>query len=185
MMNLKNSGNNRATNKRINLPTADYPPNIINLLMNKMKKDKHIKVLFHLEQDEDGYPPFSIEGLWCKKASNDTYIVDNVPFYTYGISLGDEICVTEEDGEYHFQSIVNPSGNSTLRVHFNDKRMQMVRDKLLDMGCKVEISNLPSFISINVPQEVSLKVVEDVLTNMQKECDSLAYEHGVVRQNIS
>ena len=45
--------------------------------MNKMKKDKHIKVLFHLEQDEDGYPPFSIEGLWCKKASNDTYIVDN------------------------------------------------------------------------------------------------------------
>lgn len=53
-----------------------------------MKKDKHIKVLFHLEQDEDGYPPFSIEGLWCKKASNDTYIVDNVPFYTYGISLG-------------------------------------------------------------------------------------------------
>lgn len=80
-----------------------------------MKKDKHIKVLFHLEQDEDGYPPFSIEGLWCKKASNDTYIVDNVPFYTYGISLGDEICVTEEDGEYHFQSIVNPSGNSTLR----------------------------------------------------------------------
>lgn len=82
-----------------------------------MKKDKHIKVLFHLEQDEDGYPPFSIEGLWCKKASNDTYIVDNVPFYTYGISLGDEICVTEEDGEYHFQSIVNPSGNSTLRVH--------------------------------------------------------------------
>lgn len=73
-MNLKNSGNNRATNKRINLPTADYPPNIINLLMNKMKKDKHIKVLFHLEQDEDGYPPFSIEGLWCKKASNDTYL---------------------------------------------------------------------------------------------------------------
>ena len=87
--------------------------------------------------------------------------------------------------KYHFQSIVNPSGNSTLRVHFNDKRMQMVRDKLLDMGCKVEISNLPSFVSINVPQEVSLKVVEDVLTNMQKECDSLAYEHGVVRQNIS
>lgn len=127
----------------------------------------------------------SILRLWCKKASNDTYIVDNVPFYTYGISLGDEICVTEEDGEYHFQSIVNPSGNSTLRVHFNDKRMQMVRDKLLDMGCKVEISNLPSFVSINVPQEVSLKVVEDVLTNMQKECDSLAYEHGVVRQNIS
>ena len=34
---------------------------------------------------------FSIEGLWCKKASNDTYIVDNVPFYIYGISLGDEI----------------------------------------------------------------------------------------------
>ena len=28
MMNLKNSGNNRATNKWINLPTADYPPNI-------------------------------------------------------------------------------------------------------------------------------------------------------------
>lgn len=48
--------------------------------MNKIKKGKHIKVLFHLEQDEDGYPPFSIEGLWCKKTGNGTYIVDNVPF---------------------------------------------------------------------------------------------------------
>lgn len=107
--------------------------------MNKIKKGKHIKVLFHLEQDEDGYPPFSIEGLWCKKTGNGTYIVDNVPFYTYGISLGDEICVTKENGEYHFQSIVNPSGNSTLRVHFNDKRMQTVINKLFDMGCKVTI----------------------------------------------
>ena len=150
-----------------------------------MKKGKHIKVLFHLEQDEDGYPPFSIEGLWCKKTGNGTYIVDNVPFYTYVIMLVDEICVTKENGEYHFQSIVKPSGNSTLRVHFNDKRMQTVRDKLFDMGCKVEISNLPSFISINVPQEVSLKEIENVLTNMQKEYERLAYEHGVVRQNIS
>ena len=134
-----------------------------------------------MEQDEDGYPPFSIEGLWCKKTGNGTYIVDNVPFYTYGISLGDEICVTKENGEYHFQSIVNPSGNSTLRVHFNDKRIQIVKAKLLDMGRKVEISNLPSFISINVPSEVSLKGVEDVLSNMEKEYESLGYEHGVVR----
>ena len=134
-----------------------------------------------MEQDEDGYPPFSIEGLWCKKTGNGTYIVDNVPFYTYGISLGDEICVTKENGEYHFQSIVNPSGNSTLRVHFNDKRIQIVKAKLLDMGCKVEISNLPSFISINVPSEISLKGVEDVLSNMEKEYESLGYEHGVVR----
>lgn len=150
-----------------------------------MKKNKHIKVLFHLEQDEDGYPPFSIEGLWCKKTVNNTYIVDNVPFYAYGISLGDEICVTEENGECYFQSIVKPSGNSTLRVYFKDERMEAVRDNLCAMGCKVEISNLPSFISVNVPQEVSLMIVEDVLTNMQKECDSLAYEHGVVRQDIS
>lgn len=35
--------------------------------MNKMKKDKHIKVLFHLEQDEDGYPPFSIEVCGAKR----------------------------------------------------------------------------------------------------------------------
>lgn len=77
--------------------------------------------------------------------------------------------------------IVNPSGNSTLRVHFNDKRIQIVKAKLLDMGCKVEISNLPSFISINVPSEVSLKGVEDVLSNMEKEYESLGYEHGVVR----
>lgn len=150
--------------------------------MNKMKKDKHIKVLFHLEQDEDGYPPFSIEGLWCKKTGNDTYTVDNVPFYAYGISLADEIRVTKENGEYYFQSIAHPSENSTLRVHFNDKRIQIVKGRLLDMGCKIEISNLPSFISINVPPEVSLKGVEDALINMQKEYDGLGYEHGSVRQ---
>lgn len=149
-----------------------------------MKKDEHIKVLFHLEQDEDGYPPFSIEGLWCKKTENGTYIVDNVPFYAYGISLGDEICATKEDGEYHFQSIVNPSGNSTLRVHFNDERMPIVKSKFLDMGCELEVSNLPSFISINVPSGVSLKAVEDTLNNMENEYDELGYEHGSIRQKL-
>lgn len=150
-----------------------------------MTKDKHIKVLFHLDRDEDGYPPFSIEGLWCKKTSKDTYIVDNVPFYTYEISLGDEICIIEEDSEYHFQSVVKPSGNSTLRVHFNDERIQEIRDKLFEMGCKVEISNISSFISVNVPENVSLKGVEEFLTNIQEECDGLAYEHGMVRHDIS
>lgn len=42
---LENSGNNRATNKRINLPTADYPPNIIiNHIMITLYKQIETKV---------------------------------------------------------------------------------------------------------------------------------------------
>ena len=49
-MNLKSSGNNRATNKRINLPTADYPPNIIiNHIMITLYKQIETKGLYYKE----------------------------------------------------------------------------------------------------------------------------------------
>lgn len=52
-MNLKNSGNNRATNKRINLPTADYPPNIINQLKKQnMKFEVYDKAKWHYESKD-------------------------------------------------------------------------------------------------------------------------------------
>ena len=52
--------------------------------------DAYKKVLFRLQQDADGYPPASVEGLWAK-ATEGGYEVDNIPFYVYGIAPGDII----------------------------------------------------------------------------------------------
>lgn len=147
-----------------------------------MNKDDYIKVQFHLEQDEDGYPPCSEENLWCFKTPNGSFIVDNIPFYIYDISLGDEISIIQKDCDFIFQSIYKKSQNSTLRLYFDDIRREVVKQQLIQMGCRIEGSNIPSLFAVNVPFDVSLKEVENTIQVLKKEYEELEYEHGSIRQ---
>lgn len=147
-----------------------------------MKKEGYIKVQFHLEQDEDGYPPCLVESLWCFKTLESTYIVDNIPFYIYDISLGDEILIKQEDDNFIFQSIYKRSQNSTLRLYFDDVRREMVKQKLIQIGCRIEGSNIPSLFAVNIPFNISLKKVENAIRALQEKYEGLEYEHGSIRQ---
>lgn len=73
------------------------------------------KVLFRLEQDANGYPPASVEGLWAK-AVEGGHAVDNIPFHVYGIAPGDLIGTYEEDGQTWFAELRQSSGTSVFRV---------------------------------------------------------------------
>lgn len=73
------------------------------------------KVLFRLEQDANGYPPASVEGLWAR-AVEGGYAVDNIPFHVYGIAPGDVIATREEAGETWFAELRRSSGSSVFRV---------------------------------------------------------------------
>lgn len=54
---------------------------------------EEVKVAFSLKQDEDQWPPFTVESLWCGDIGENKYIVNNVPFYIQGVSYGDVITV--------------------------------------------------------------------------------------------
>lgn len=60
---------------------------------------QHVKILFELVQDEDGYPPVGVEGMWGAPLANGNALLDNIPFYARGVSSGDEVRTrTDSDG---------------------------------------------------------------------------------------
>ena len=48
--------------------------------------EKYKKMLFNLSQDEDGYPPVSVEGIWVEPTLSGNFRVENVPFYVRELS---------------------------------------------------------------------------------------------------
>jgi hypothetical protein len=46
--------------------------------MNARGGDQYVKVLFDLEQDEDGYPPAAAETLWAVQVGDGLFQIDNI-----------------------------------------------------------------------------------------------------------
>ncbi len=90
--------------------------------MRKIHTDgvERIKVAF-VHKYEDG--SFETENMWCIKTTADTYEIDNIPFIAKRVSLGDIITVAfdEDEQRFYFDSFVSVSGNSTIRVYFEDE----------------------------------------------------------------
>ncbi|HEC84522.1 MAG: hypothetical protein DRR08_00365 [Candidatus Parabeggiatoa sp. nov. 2] len=55
------------------------------------KRNTPKKVIFYLEPDEDGYPPFNWETLWVHQINPDRFQIDNIPFFVRGISSGSRL----------------------------------------------------------------------------------------------
>ncbi|NBD10957.1 DUF4265 domain-containing protein [Corallococcus silvisoli] len=115
------------------------------------------KVFFRLEQDEDGYPPVGTESLWCTPVGGGLFVLDNIPFFFRGATLGDSIEVEEEDGRLWYRATRRESGNSLLRLIVYD-RMSLVGvvGELKRLGCSTEFDAAHGVVAVNVPGGVSL-----------------------------
>src|SRR4051794_37589642 len=81
------------------------------------------------------------ENLWAEVLGSDRFRIDNVPFYAYGVSLGDVVRADEIDGRLVFRDVVARSGHSTYRVLVKDRAgadsagFQSLWRGLGDLGC--------------------------------------------------
>lgn len=57
------------------------------------------------------------EQLWARKISHTKFELCCIPFYAYGLALGDEV-VTNDD--YMVVDVSKKSGNTTIRIWFTD-----------------------------------------------------------------
>jgi hypothetical protein len=132
--------------------------------MSGTSSEHHVKVLFHLEQDEDGYPPARVETLWAIEMRDGLYKIDNIPFFVTGIAVEDIVSAEPEAGMLVYKEVVHPSGHSTFRVVvYNHDEVSGVRGLFKQLGCSTEQSHLRGLIAVDVPPSVPWDDLKQVL----------------------
>lgn len=99
-----------------------------------------VKLLFRLPQDEDGWPPYEVEGVWSRPQGND-FVVENLPFFVRGLAFEDRIRVDWDDhGDVIAFEVLEPAPYSMVWVLFpnDDTGAPELRDALRALGCEVE-----------------------------------------------
>lgn len=124
------------------------------------------KVVFRVV-DEDGTT--HIETLWAYELGQDSYKLDNTPFYAYSVSVVDVVLapLDEAEGRPVFRSVLQKSGNRTLRVLFDPplhagNAADALLQKMLALGCSYEGAN-PSYLCVTVPPASDFNAVCDCL----------------------
>ncbi|WP_237657264.1 DUF4265 domain-containing protein [Agreia sp. COWG] len=78
------------------------------------------------------------EQLWVQKMGDGTFMVCCIPFFIYGVSLGDLIA---EDENHYMTSVVRRSGRFTARLYFSEEQRRFKRetvDELIAHGAQNE-----------------------------------------------
>jgi hypothetical protein len=142
----------------------------------------HNRIIFEIEQDEDGYPGVGAETVWATSVGENTYKIDNIPFFVRDATLGDIIEATEINGVLAFKHTLSRSGNSLIRVHYAaEVDPQSIRDELTNLGCSSEWHNHDRLIAINVPPNVPLAKVQAFL-RQGFEQERFDYEEAILMQ---
>jgi hypothetical protein len=125
----------------------------------------HVKMLIHLEQDEDGYPPIAEESLWVLPLGEGLFQVDNTPFFAWDLALRDVVAADPEEGVCRFRRVVHRSGHATLRLIISDlAEVNAVVEQFTQLGCLSERSHIPGLVALDVPPTTSWAEVKRLLT---------------------
>lgn len=130
--------------------------------------DSLVKVYFIIKNEKD---EFESEGIWCIRRDN-VYIVDNIPFVAKNLALGDTITAEFDlaDKSYYFNDFVTVSGNSTIRLYFEDADLiAPTRNDLNGLGCESEVLDARNLLTVNVSKEVDYAPIKEFLERGEKE----------------
>jgi hypothetical protein len=124
------------------------------------------KVLLTYKDEEGNY---QIESLWATKEGG-YYRMDNIPFLAPNIALNDLVSVEEDDGELHFDKLIEASGHSTIQmIIFNKGEVLNIGKELENFGCTWEGSHIETLIAIDIPKEIDYSVVKKYLDKGENE----------------
>lgn len=123
---------------------------------------QHTKIHASIPGGVDGFS--EVESMWAKPIEGQLFEVDNIPFYASGIALYDKVSVRNVDGLLYIDSLVHPSGHSTIQLWFADENaVAHTRRELKALGCNSEISDQPRLIAFDVPPTVDYSRIKTLL----------------------
>lgn len=140
-----------------------------------------VEVCVSVEQDHFEQPLVRQENIWAVPQGCGTYLVDNIPFYATGISLGDEIKAERQNGTLCFVAVVNPSKNTTVRVFARRESFgPLIVPKMQSFGGLTEKMEGSPLVAVSFPPTADLA---GALAFLDKESDAgnLAFEESAVR----
>lgn len=145
--------------------------------------DNHVKVHFHLQPDEDDWPPATVESVWAKRSSGENeYVLANVPFFACDATIGDTIRVRQDDGNLWFDKLVQDSPNSLIRIIVEKpENIEEISNHLITLGCETELYRHYNLIAVSIPASVSLSDVQRWLQT-QKNAGTLDYEEAILKR---
>lgn len=154
-----------------------HPNDYVAVHENPVWKDHSdfiIRVFLEEQEDHNDW-----EQLWARKVEKYRFIICCIPFFTYNLSLGDEVIV---DSEYNIEKVAKPSGNFTFRAWFGDSKTPgisvKVSDELKKMNAILEWSS-ENFLAISAENDKVSALVANYLFKNQEEGE-LVYETGKI-----
>jgi hypothetical protein len=124
-----------------------------------------VKVTFSLEE---GAPfAFATESVWARPVENGAFVVQNVPFFVYGVSCGDQVNATQEaEGQFRFSKPAGEGGHSTYRAFLAEATSPATADeywrRLESLGCQRELASA-RYWAIDLGPDVDIYRVYAVL----------------------
>lgn len=122
------------------------------------------------------------EQLWVMKVSTDVFELCCIPFFAYGLSLGDRVQTQEIHGvPAVVSSVITHSGRVTFRLWFGDGSLtenEKARrvSALQSVGCLTEWSSA-NMLAVDSPSAQHGKHIEQIITNW-KNAGDIQYERG-------
>lgn len=145
--------------------------------------EDHKKIVFKLQQD-NGYPPVALEKLWAMPLPNGHFVIDNIPFYAWGISADDEVEAEIVDGELFFKNLVKPSGISTFRLILTDPETNaQVRAHLEFLACKSEYNQHIGLVAVEIPSGTPIQPFLEYIVE-EKAKGAIDFEESALRHKL-
>jgi hypothetical protein len=120
------------------------------------------------------------EQLWARKIDSDHFELCCVPFFAYGLALGDVVeTIPQGSRKYVVDRVLTRSRHRTYRVFFQTlARWNEIIDEITSRGCTVEVrwaqSNL---IAVDSPSDDSCERLESYLTELENQ-NEITWENG-------
>jgi len=128
----------------------------------------YVRLLVPLELEVSG-EGLATEWLWAEPLGAGRFRVESTPFFAYGLSQGDVVQASSEDGKMpRLADVERKSGHRTLRIAIDPAfdldrpEVQRLLDGLLAMGCSYEAMP-PQIAALDVPPEVDVGMVIEKL----------------------
>ncbi len=143
-----------------------------------MENDNLVKIFFEWK-DEDG--TLRSESMWAEGLDRDSFRLDNVPFFMYGISYNDILNTVIKENSFFFNKIIKRGGHSTLRAYFlnkNKDQQERIVENISTLGATIERASEPH-VAIDIPSSIKLEPIIDLLKKAESE-GVLEYEEGFI-----